>query len=205
MYARIDHLTGQPGLQDHGPDPADLGASVAGLPGLYGSLIFRQLAGPAVVFLTLWDTAASAASFSGPRPGPARLPGEVYEVIAAEQGQAAAEAPAYARLLYFDGPQAPEQAAAADRAGRQRIWPAICGLSGLAGVYVLRRRDLGAVVVHLATAVETLEAAEKAAMAAGLLPGEDPALLPAPDRVEIHRVTARHMPAVAQPVSAEGR
>jgi hypothetical protein len=134
MYARIDHLTSQPDLQDHGPDIAGLSASVAGLPGLRGSLTFRQLAGPAVVFLTLWDTEARAASFSGPRPSPARLPGEVYEVIAAEQGQAAAQAPAYARLLYFDGPQAPEQAAAADRAGRQRIWPAIRGLSGLVGI-----------------------------------------------------------------------
>ena len=148
---------------------------------------------------------SSAASFSGPRPSPARLPGEVYEVIAAEQGQAAAQAPAYARLLYFDGPQAPEQAAAADRAGRQRIWPAIRGLSGLVGIYVLRQRDLGAVVVHLATSIETLEAADRAVMAAGLLPGEDPALLPAPDRIEIHHVTARHTPAVAQPANANGR
>ena len=70
-----------------------------------------------------------------------------------------------------------------------RIWPAIRGLSGLVGVYVLRGRDLSSVVVTLATSVETLDAAQRAVMATELAPGEDPALLPGPDRVEIHRVT----------------
>jgi hypothetical protein len=97
--------------------------------------------------------------------------------------------------VYFDGPRAPEQAAAADLAGRQRIWPAIRGLSGLAGVYILRGSDLSSVVVTLATSVETLDAAQRAVMATELTPGEDPALLPGPDRVEIHHVTGHHLPA----------
>jgi hypothetical protein len=123
------------------------------------------------------------------------VPGEAYEVSDTEEGLAAGQAPACARLLYFDGPRAPEQAAAADLAGRQRIWPAIRGLTGLVGVYVLVGRDLGSVVVTLATSVDTLDAAERAVMATGLAPGEDPALLPGPDRIEIHRVTGYHLPA----------
>jgi hypothetical protein len=99
--------------------------------------------------------------------------------------------------LCFDGPRAPEQAAAEDLAGRQRIWPAIRDLSGLVGVYALRGSDLSAVVVTLATSVETLDAAQRAVLATELMPGEDPALLTGPDRVEIHRVTGSTSVALA--------
>jgi hypothetical protein len=195
MHARLDRYNGQPGHRVDGADPADLGTSMAGQPGLLGCLTFRQLAGPAAVCLTLWDTEASAAGCPGPDAGLAPPVGEIYQVTDTEEGLAAAQAPAYARLMYFDGPRAPEQAAAADLAGRQRIWPAIRGLSGLAGVYILRGSDLSSVVVTLATSVETLDAAQRAAMATELTPGEDPALLPGPDRVEIHHVTGHHLPA----------
>ncbi len=205
MYARMDHLTGQPGHEQDGPDMAAPSAGVAGRPGLYGSITFRQLAGPAAVFLTLWDTEDSATRFPGPRPGPAGLPGHIYEVAEVQQGPAAAQMPAYARLLYFDGPEMPEQAAAAELAGRQRIWPAIRGLSGLAGVCVLRRYDLGSVVITLATSIETLDAVERAVMSTGLLPGEDPALLPGPDRIEIHHVTGYHVPTASPAASGKGR
>jgi hypothetical protein len=176
MYARLDRYNGQPGHRVDGPDLADLGTSMTGQPGLLGCL-------------TLWDTEAGAAGYPGPDAGLAPPAGEVYQVTATEEGLAAAQAPAYARLVYFDGPRAPEQAAAADLAGRRRIWPAIRGLSGLAGVYVLRGSDLSSVVVTLATSVETLDAAQRAVMATELTPGEDPALLPGPDRIEIHHVT----------------
>jgi hypothetical protein len=189
MYARLDRYNGQPGHRVDGPDLADLGTSMTGQPGLLGCLTFRQLAGPAAVCLTLWDTEAGAAGYPGPDAGLAPPAGEVYQVTATEEGLAAAQAPAYARLVYFDGPRAPEQAAAADLAGRRRIWPAIRGLSGLAGVYVLRGSDLSSVVVTLATSIETLDAAQRAVMATKLTPGEDPALLPGPDRIEIHHVT----------------
>ena len=116
-----------------------------------------------------------------------------------------AQVPAYARLLYFDGPEMPEQSAAAEQAGRQRIWPAIRGLGGLAGVCVLRRRDLGSVVITLATSIETLDAVQRAVMSTGLLPGEDPALLPGPDRIEIHHVTGYHVPTASPAASGKGR
>jgi hypothetical protein len=179
MHARLDRY--------QGPDLADL--SAAGQPGLLSSLSLRQLGGPAAVRLTLWDTEASAAGCPAPDAGQVPPATELYQVTDTAEGPAAAQVPTYARLLCFDGPRAPEQAAAEDLAGRQRIWPAIRDLSGLVGVYALRGRDLSSVVVTLATSVETLDAAQRAVMATELTPGEDPALLAGPDRVEIHRVT----------------
>jgi hypothetical protein len=195
MYARLDRYSGQPAHRTGNPDPADLSSGMAGQPGPLSCLSFRQLGGQAAVLLTLWDTEAGATGFPGPDAGLAAPAGEVYEVTHTEEGLAAAQAPAYARLVCFDGPRAPEQIAAEDLAGRQRIWPAIRGLSGLTGVYILRGRDLSSVVVTLATSVETLDAAQRAVMATELTPGEDPALLPGPDRVEIHCVTGNLAPA----------
>ena len=199
MYAHLENARGRRGHSEDAPDPR-----VAGQPGLLGSLTFRQLAGAAGVCLTLWETEVGATAHLGRRAGLVALPGEVYHVTAAEDGPASAQAPAWARLMYYDGPRAPEQAAAADRAGRQRIWPAISGLSGLVSAYVLHGRDLGAVIITLTTSVETLDAAERAAMSTELLPGEDPALLPGPDRIEIHHVTGYQRPA-ATAASMKGR
>ncbi len=193
MHARLDRYHDQSGR----PDLADLSIGVTGQPGLLSCLTFRQLGGPAAVRLTLWDTEASAAGCPGPDAGLVPPAAEVYRVTHTEDGLAATQVPTYARLVCFDGPRAPEQAAAEDLAGRQRIWPAIHGLSGLVGVYVLRGGDLSSVVVTLATSVETLDAAQRAVMATELMPGEDPALLPGPDRVEIHRITGRHLPAAS--------
>jgi hypothetical protein len=204
MYARLDRYNGQPGHQVDGPDLADLSTSMAGQPGLLSCLTFRQLAGPAAVCLTLWDTEASATGYLGPDTGLASPAGEIYQVTATEKGLAATQVPTHAQLVCFDGPRAPEQAAAEDLAGRQRIWPAIRGLSGLAGVYVLRGSDLSSVVVTLATSVETLDAAQRTVMATELTPGEDPALLPGPDRVEIYRVTGHHLAAARPAASTRG-
>jgi len=196
MHARLDRY--------NGPDPADLGTSRTGQPGLLSCLTFRQLGGPAAVRLTLWDTEASAAGCPGPDAGLAPPAAEIYQVTHTEEGLAATQVPTYARLVCFDGPRAPEQIAAEDLAGRQRIWPAIHGLSGLVRVYVLRGSDLSSVIVTLATSVETLDAAQRAVMATELTPGEDPALLPGPDRVEIHCVTGHHLPAARPAASTRG-
>ena len=160
MYAHIDRPRSH-GHAEGGPGLAGLNSSLISQPGLLGAITFRQFAGPAEVSLTLWDTEADAAAFAGQYAELAALPGEIYQVVDAAAGPAAKQAPAYARLMYFDGPRAPEQAAAEDRAGRQRIWPAIRHLSGLVGVYVLRGRDLGSVVITLAMSAETLDAAAR--------------------------------------------
>ncbi len=204
MHARLDRYHGQLAHRADSPDPADLGTSTASQPGLLGCLTLRQLAGPAAACLTLWDTEAGAAGCPAPDAGLAPPAAEIYQVTHTEEGLAATQAPAYARLVYFDGPRAPEQIAAEDLAGRQRIWPAIHGLSGLVGIYILRGSDLSSVVVTLATSVETLDAAQRAVMATELTPGEDPALLSGPDRVEIHRVTGHRLPATGPAASTRG-
>ncbi len=199
MYAHLETAADGRGHVEGGPD-----TRVAGQPGLLGSVSFRQLGGSATVCLTLWETEARATAYLGRRAARAARPGAIYEVAAATDGPASAQVPAWARLMYFDGPRAPEQAAAADRAGRERIWPAISGLGGLVGAYVLHGRDLAAVIITLATSTQTLDAAERAAMSTELLPGEDPALLPGPDRIEIHHVTA-YQRAAAPAASMKGR
>ena len=94
----------------------------------------------------------------------------------------------YAQLTYFDGPRTPEQLAAADFAGRERILPAISRLGHSLRVYLLRRHDGSGIVLSIADSEQALLDAQKAIMSTELLPGEDPALLPGPDRIELYPV-----------------
>lgn len=98
----------------------------------------------------------------------------------------------YAQLTYFDGPRTPEQVAAGDFAGQERIRPAVSSLGHRFRVYVLRRDDGSEVVVSIADSEQHLLDAQKAIMSSELLPGEDPALLPGPDRVELYPVLDVH-------------
>jgi len=84
MYAYLDQA---PCGRDHSADGPSAGPGVANPSGLLGSIEFRQLAGPAGVRLTLWDTAASAAAFLAERAGMAALPGETYEVTETRMGK----------------------------------------------------------------------------------------------------------------------
>jgi hypothetical protein len=98
----------------------------------------------------------------------------------------------HAQLTYFDGPRTPEQVAADDFAGRERIQPAVSKLGHRFRVYVLRRDDGSQVVVSIADSEQALLDAQKAIMSTELLPGEDPALLPGPDRIELYPVIGAH-------------
>lgn len=100
----------------------------------------------------------------------------------------------YAQLLQFDGPRAPELDAAAERAGIERITPAILAdpptAADLVCTYVLRHPDGGQTVLIVANTTQTLDRIHEIVMDTDLLPGEDPALLPDPDRVV--RLTVVH-------------
>jgi hypothetical protein len=98
----------------------------------------------------------------------------------------------YAQLTYFDGPRTPEQLAADDFAARERILPALSKLGHPVRLYLLRRHDGSEIVVLIADSEQALLDAQKAIMSTGLLPGEDPALLPGPDRIELYPVIAVH-------------
>jgi len=94
----------------------------------------------------------------------------------------------YAQLTYFNGPRTPEQVAAADFAARERIRPAVAGLGHRFRVYLMRRDDGSQIVVSIADTEQDLLDAQTAIMSTELLPGEDPALLPGPDRIELYPV-----------------
>lgn len=96
----------------------------------------------------------------------------------------------HAQLTYFDSPRSAAEVAAADFAGRERIEPSVAHLPGVLATYVLRRDDGSGLVVTLADSEATLIRAGKVVMSTELLPGEDPALLRGPDRIEILAVAA---------------
>lgn len=106
----------------------------------------------------------------------------------------------YAQLTYFDGPRSPEQLAAADFAGRERIISAVSSLGQPIRVYRLCREDGSQVVIAIADSEQVLRDAQKAIMATELLPGEEPALLPGPDRIELYPVLDVHDLNPATPV-----
>jgi hypothetical protein len=200
MYAHVQQLVRRPG--DAGNGGSAVSPSEAA-PGFVGAMSLQQLGGSAAVHLTMWDSEADASAAGPGDPLAAQRTG-LYEITAAERGRATGTAPTHARILYFDGPRAPEQVAAEDRGGRERIWPATRHLGGLVGVYVLRAPDSGSLVITLATSVEAIDALQRAALSTQLLPGEDPALLGGPDAVELHQVTDYQMPATEPVASAEG-
>jgi len=93
-------------------------------------------------------------------------------------------------VTWFDGPRSEEQAAADEFSGRERAWPAARDLPGLVRTIALIGPDRAMVVVVLAVDAETIDAAQQAILSTKLLPGEDPALLGGPDRVDICSVAA---------------
>ncbi|MGH3360654.1 MAG: hypothetical protein ACRDO7_17760 [Nocardioidaceae bacterium] len=100
----------------------------------------------------------------------------------------------HAQLVYFDGPRPRELVDASDRASWERIAPALAAHPDLDGQlvanYQLRRPDGSEVIVTVARSGEALRTASSVIAELPLLPGEDPALLPGPDRVEVYEVVA---------------
>lgn len=97
----------------------------------------------------------------------------------------------YAQLLYFDGPRSSELLAAEDFASEHRLKPTLAQVAGMLGGYVLRRADGSEIVISLAESEQALLDGQRAVLGTHLLPGEDPALLPGPDRIEIYPVVQR--------------
>ncbi|MGD9986804.1 hypothetical protein [Pseudonocardia sp.] len=100
--------------------------------------------------------------------------------------------PAVACVVTFTGPMSPAVREAADRADRDRIGPLMAARATTTGrVLRLWQPDrCRKTVVVMAVDQPTLQDGFRAIAEAELLPGEDPALLPGPDHVEIFEVTA---------------
>jgi hypothetical protein len=98
----------------------------------------------------------------------------------------------YAQLVHFDGPRSPELVAAGERAGLERLQPAVLAdaqvRDALIATYVLRQPNGAEVVVIITETAEALQRGNELIAVAPLLPGEDPALLPGPDRIETYEV-----------------
>jgi hypothetical protein len=98
----------------------------------------------------------------------------------------------YAQVTFFDGPRSAELVQANERAGRERITPAVEAdpalRDELVSLHVLRGPDGAELVMGITRTRAGLDRVQEVLGATELLPGEDPALLPGPDRVEIYEV-----------------
>lgn len=126
--------------------------------------------------------------------GAAPSPTAAYRVVDRFEGSAAGRRPLFAQVTWLNGAGSPAVAAAAERGGRERIEPAVRDIEGLVGAFVLQSPHHRIVTVTLTTALETVAAVDEAIMATELLPGEDPELLPGPDRIELTRVLLAELP-----------
>ncbi|MET8852839.1 hypothetical protein [Amycolatopsis sp. NPDC004625] len=163
--------------------------------GALGAATLTELGGQAGAVVTFWPDAATADEAAARRPaGTTWLDARAYRVA---DVHSASDAAAYAQLTWFDEPRGAEQSAAEQRAGRERIWPAVRDIEGIGTTYALIAEDRSLVVVGFTASLATVEAVQEAIMATELLPGEDPALLPGADRVDLHRVRHAALPAPA--------
>jgi hypothetical protein len=201
MYARLQTV-GAAKIEQAVPSGTDAATArgrmietVAGHPGFAGLYALAEVGTGLATLLTLWDTEEDAqrapertAAQLGPRPMTLDSD-DVYEVAEVWTGAAAGETPTDAVVLHFDGPLSQQRVDAAAFAARERIEPVLTPLPGLVGGVLLWHPERRAqVMFSLATSAGALRAMQDAVMATGLLPGEDPALLPGPDRVAAHHV-----------------
>ncbi len=164
-----------------------------GHPGFRGVHLMLQIGSRQGFMLTLWDSRENAiaasertAQVTGPRPFTLDFD-EVYEVWTVTPGPAAVEQATVAQVTWFDGPRSAAQLDAMRRAGEERIEPAVERVPGHATTYVLcHPEDSAIVIVTLATSTDALNRIADAALGTSLLPGEDPALLIGPDRIELY-------------------
>jgi hypothetical protein len=193
MYARLQWMANRPADEGLVPLIADMVSAHPGFAGL--AMLADDDGGGGLV--SLWQTREDAelasersAAARGPRPFELTRD-EIYEVDADEAGAAAGEQPAVAFLGEFDGPLSPARLEAARFAGTERILPVLRTAPGLVRMLLLwHPTERRMAVLHLATSVAELEALGEAVMSTKLLPGEDPALLPGPDRITLVRVAA---------------
>ncbi len=167
--------------------------SAAGRPGLLREYELRNMATGRPTVVSLFSGPTSGGPTSG---GP--VEGAGYEVIEEWAGPAAGQAAGVANLMVFDGPISPVGRAAHDRAWTGRLRPVFAqlpGTVGTVGLWDAERRSMAVLV--LTTSLDAMEALGKAVFSTQLLPDEDPALLPGPDRSDIHLVTNVHIGAAS--------
>jgi hypothetical protein len=198
MHARIQSVRTLPTGPEADQMRPKVMDAIAGHPGFIAVYALEQFGGQGHTLVSLWESAVDAErapertrAALGPRPF-ALETDQVHEVVDCWTGSAHDAEPNAAVVLYFDGPMSPELYAAAQRSGRERVIPAVKGLPGLIGGVVMWQAEARSMaILHLGTSMDRLDEAGRVANTTDLLPGEDPALLPGPDRVLPHRVAMR--------------
>lgn len=191
MYATVHQFRRSPAEEPEGWGAA-LAHALHGAAHPVGLCTVGQLSGLDGAVLAFWATVGEAASAADRRTDrPLWLDCGTYDVV--EEFIGVAWNPQFAQFTWF-GAGSQAQADAAQRAGRDRIWPAIKDIEGVVGSYTLRGADRSSVIVGFGTTVETHEEVRRAIFSTDLMPGEDPALLTGPDRVDIGRVMYAQLP-----------
>lgn len=161
--------------------------------------VLTALAAPAALLARALDDSPGYAIAFGATTPPAPVdgvtigPGTAYDVLARHLGRDAGPA-RFAQLSFFTGHDA-AWAAAFDRSGAERVWPAVRDLPGLVSVVVLGSADGARLTVTLADSIDALEAAIAAILSSPLLPWEDPADLTGPTAVVLQRLLHADLPA----------
>jgi hypothetical protein len=170
MYAQLETLVPTPGT---GPDDAVQRLDAAAdRPGFTGGYVLGQLGHDRLTVLTFSSSVA-----------------EGFEVEDEWAGHDPEQPARAAVVLWFDGPIADPVLKAAKYGGQHRLTPAIQATPGtVRGWALLDPARRAMCVINLVTSVDALDALAQAVNSTELLPGEDPALLPGPDRVETSRV-----------------
>jgi hypothetical protein len=157
--------------------------------------VFGALDGTGGSAFALWTTAQDASAAAGRRvAGEQEHDARAYRVADNRAGAAGGQEPRFAQVLWFDDDDQ-DRADRRDRAGRERIWPAVRDVAGVVTFYVLRADDGRSVVVGLSTSAGTAEAVERAIFSTALLPWENPEHLRGPSRAESNRVLFAQLPA----------
>ncbi|RSN34399.1 hypothetical protein DL990_12055 [Amycolatopsis sp. WAC 01416] len=190
MYATVHQFR-----RSHADEPEGWGHALAAElhpgTGSPGTCTLAQIGGLTGLVVALWRDRGSALA-AGDHRTPGTFDARVYEVSDVESGTAE---PRIAQATWFDRPLTQAEADAADFGGRERIRPAVQGLGGIAGFYILTAEDRSRLVLGFTESIEAMEAVQKAVVSTELLPGEDPALLSGPDRIDVHRVLHTSLPA----------
>lgn len=100
----------------------------------------------------------------------------------------------FVQLTRFEGPRSPEWVAAEERANHERVWPAVQAVPGFVAALRCRAVDGDTLSVVLATSVGGPAGGGRRIMATQLLPGEDPAMLTGPDRIDLLQLEHIELP-----------
>jgi hypothetical protein len=186
MYATLHHPLTTPD-----PDPL---RPLRARPALIAAYCLDAVPAGGRTIFALWQDAESAAGSAGVFGAGAAdaAPFTALEIDNSWPFQSADSEPGAAGLLWFSGPISPAGRSAAQFAAQHRVLPALTGrCPGLVHGWALwDSAQRSGIVVTLATSLEAMAGTRAVVSATSLLPGEDPALLPGPDRGEVYLVTA---------------